>query len=79
MNQLFYNIAGGTVHKTLKIRHEKKGQQYQKRLFAVSEILNKIAIGFVLIFLLKARIFYLTVFKRKNLSLPLRLKQTSSL
>ena len=24
MNQLFYNIAGGTVHKILKIRREKK-------------------------------------------------------
>ena len=48
-----------------------KGQQYQKWLFAVSEI-NKIGIGFISIFLLKARVSYLTISKRKNLSLPLK-------
>ena len=50
------------------------GQQYQKWLFAVSEI-NKIGIGFIsvfLIFLLKALVSYLTISKRKNLSLPLK-------
>ena len=47
------------------------GQQYQMRLFAVSEI-NKIGIGFISIFLLKARVSYLTISKRKNLSLPLK-------
>ena len=45
------------------------GQQYQKWLFAVSKI-NKI--GFISIFLLKARVSYLTIWKRKNLSLPLK-------
>ena len=49
----------------------KNGQQYQKWLFAVSEI-NKIGIGFISIFLLKARVSYLTISKRKNLSLPLK-------
>ena len=44
---------------------------YQSRLFAVSEI-NKIGIGFISIFLLKARVSYLTNLKRKNLSLPLK-------
>ena len=43
-----------------------KGQHYQKWLFAVSEI-NKIGIGFISIFLLKARVSYLTI-----LSLPLK-------
>ena len=38
------------------------GQQYQKWLFAVSEI-NKIGIGFISIFLLKARVSYLTISK----------------
>ena len=47
------------------------GQQYQKWLFAVSEI-NNIGIGFISIFLLKARVSYLTISKRKNLSLPLK-------
>ena len=47
------------------------GQQYQKWLFAVSEI-NKIGIGFISIFLLKARVSYLTISKRKNLRLPLK-------
>ena len=44
-------------------------------LFALSEILSKIGIGFISNFLLKARSLYLTILKRKNLSLPL--KQTS--
>ena len=48
-----------------------KGQQYQKWLFAVSEI-NKIGIAFISFFLLKARVSYLTMLKRKNLSLPLK-------
>ena len=47
------------------------GQQYQKWLFAVSKI-NKIGIGLISIFLLKARVSYLTISKRKNLSLPLK-------
>ena len=37
----------------------------------MSEI-NKIGIGFISIFLLKARVSYLTILKRKNLSLPLK-------
>ena len=37
----------------------------------LSEI-NKIGIGFISIFLLKARVSYLTILKRKNLSLPLK-------
>ena len=37
----------------------------------VSEI-NKIGIGFISIFFLKARVSYLTISKRKNLSLPLK-------
>ena len=47
------------------------GQQYQKRLFAVSEI-NKIGIGFISIFLFKARVSFLTISKRRSLSLPLK-------
>ena len=47
------------------------GRQYQKWLFAVSKI-NKIGTGFISIFLLKARVSYLTISKRKNLSLPLK-------
>ena len=47
-----------------------KLQQHQKSLFAVSEI-NKIEIG-ISIFLLKARVSYLTILKRKNLSIPLK-------
>ena len=46
-------------------------QQYQKLLFAVSE-LSSMGIGFISIFLLKARVSYLTISKRKNLSLPLK-------
>ena len=67
MNQLFYNIAGGIVH---QIRCE-NGQQHQKWLFAVSEI-SEIGIGFISIFLLKARVLYLTILQWKSLSLPLK-------
>ena len=34
--------------------------------------INKIGIGFISIFLLKARVSYLTILKRRNLSLPLK-------
>ena len=45
-----------------------KGQQYQKWLFAVSEI-NKIGIGFISIFLLKARVSYIfNKFKTEKLN-----------
>ena len=48
------------------------GRQYQKWLLAVSKI-NKTGIGFISIFLLKARVSYiLTISKRKNWSLPLK-------
>ena len=50
----------------------KNGRQYQKWLFALSETLSKLAIGFISNFLLKARV--LTVLKRKNLSLPLKVE-----
>ena len=40
-------------------------------MFAVSKI-SKIGIGFISIFLLKARVLYLTILKRKSLSLPLK-------
>ena len=49
------------------------GRQYQKRLFAVSE-LSTMGIGFISIFLLKARVLNLTISKRKNLSLPLKVE-----
>ena len=52
----------------------KNGQQYQKWLFTLSEILCKIGIGFISNFLLKVRVFYLTILKRKNLSLPLKVE-----
>ena len=51
----------------------KNGRQYQKWLFAVSE-LSTMGIGFISIFLLKARVLNLTISKRKNLSLPLKVE-----
>ena len=47
----------------------KNGQQYQKWLFALSEILCKIGISN---FLLKVRVLHLTILERKNLTLPLK-------
>ena len=72
MNQLFYNITGGIVH---KIRREKRTTISEVIVRGKREILskiNKIGIGFISIFLLKARVSYLTILKRKNLSLPLK-------
>ena len=72
MNQLFYNIAGGIVH---KIRRGKRTAISKVTVRGRREILrklNKIGIGFISIFLLKARVSYLTISQRKNLSLPLK-------
>ena len=55
MNQLFYSIAGGIVH---KIRREKRTTISEVIVRGKREILskiNKIGIGFISIFLLKAR------------------------
>ena len=54
MNQLFYNIAGGIVH---KIRREKWTTISEVIVRGKREVLsktNKIGIGFISIFLLKA-------------------------
>ena len=72
MNQLFYNIASGIVH---KIWHEKRTTISEVIVHGKREILskiNKIGIDFISIFLLKARFSYLTILKQKNLSLPLK-------
>ena len=55
----------------MSIKSEAKGRQYQKRLFAISEF-SKVEIGFISNFLLKVRVLYLAILKRKNLSLPLK-------
>ena len=48
----------------------KNGQQYQKWLFAVSEISSKVGIGFIFYFLLKARVlFYCSLIKKNSLFL----------
>ena len=63
-----------------KIRREKRTTISEVIVRGKREILskiNKIGIGFISIFLLKARVSYLTILKRKNLSLPLKMKQTS--
>ena len=58
MNQLFYNIAGEIMH---KIRGEKRTAISQVIVRVEREILskiNKIGIGFISIFLLKAHVSY---------------------
>ena len=55
----------------------KNGQQYRKWLFALSEKLCKIGMGFISNFLLKVRVLHLTILKRKNQGYLWRLKQTS--
>ena len=70
MNQLFYNIAGGIVQKIRRQKRTISEVIVRGRREILSKI-NKIGIGFISIFLLKARVSYLTILKRKNLSLPL--------
>ena len=55
----------------------KNGQRYQKWLFAWSEILSKIGVGFISNFLLKAQVLYLTILNGKIQAYLWRLKQTS--
>ena len=68
MNQLFYNIAGGIEH---QIRREKRT--------TISEVIVRVKRNIMQNrnFLLKVRVLYLTILKRKNLSLPLKVEQTS--
>ena len=57
------------------LRREKRSTISKVIVRGKREILskiNKIGIGFISIFLLKARVSYLTILKRKNLSLPLK-------
>ena len=68
MRQLFYNIAVGIEH---RIRREKRATISE---FALSEILCKLGIGFISNFLLKVRVLYSAILKRKNLSLPLKVE-----
>ena len=67
MNQLFYNIAGGIVH---KIRREIRTSTSEVIVCGKRDKQNRNC--FISIFLLKARISYLTILKRENLSLPLK-------
>ena len=73
MNQLFYNIASGIVH---QIRREKRITVSEVIFRVKREILSlsKIGIGFISNFLLKVRVLYLAILKRKNLSLPLKVE-----
>ena len=74
MNQLFYSIAGGTVHKIR--RRQKRTTISEVTVRGKREILskiNKIGIGLISIFLLKAQVSYLTILKRKNFQ---RMKQS---
>ena len=67
MNQLFYHIAGGIVY---QIRSEKRTTT--SGVIFRGKRNKQIGIGFISIFLLKARVLYLTILKRKSLSSPLK-------
>ena len=57
-----------------QIRREKRTTISKVVVRGKREILSKIGIGFIPIFLLKVRVLYLTILKRKNLSLPLKVE-----
>ena len=73
MNQLFYNIAGGVVH---KIRRKKRTAISEKTVHGRREILSKINKAdrnwFYFNFSLESSSFIFNNFKRKNLGLPLK-------
>ena len=73
MNQLFYNIAGGIVH---QIRREKRTTISEVIVQVKRNVIkqNRNWHGFILNFLLKAWVLNLTISKRKNLSLPLKVE-----
>ena len=60
MNQLFYNIAGGIVHKILKIRREKK-TTISEVIVRGKRNIKQNRNWFYLIFLVKVRGLYLTI------------------
>ena len=68
MNQLFYNIAGGIVH---QIRREKQTTISEVIVRGKRNIKQRNWF-FISNFLLKTRV--LTILKRKNLSLPLKVE-----
>ena len=70
MNQLFYNIAGGIVH---QIRHEKQTTISEVIVRGKRNIKQRNWF-FISNFLLKARVLNLTISKRKNLRLPLKVE-----
>ena len=70
MNQLFYNITGGIVH---QIRCE-KGTTISEVIVRGKRNIKENGNGFISIFLLKARVLKLTISKRKNLRLPLKVE-----
>ena len=70
MNQLFYNTAGGSVH---QIRHEKQ-TTISEVIVRSKQNIRQNTNWFYFIFLLKARVLYLTILKRKNLSLLLKVE-----
>ena len=62
MNQLFCNIASGIEHQVLR---EKRTAISEVIVRVKREILSKIGIGFISIFLLKAQVSYSTVLNGK--------------
>ena len=70
MNQLFYNIAGGIVH---QIRREKQTTISEVIVRGKRNIKQRNWF-FISNFLLEARVLYLTILKRKTLSLPLKVE-----
>ena len=54
MNQLFYNIAGGIVHKIRRKKRTTKSEAIVRGKREILSKINKIGIYFISIFLLKA-------------------------
>ena len=70
MNQLFYNIAGGIEHQIVR----EKRTTISEVIVRVKRNIMQNRIGFISSFLLKVRVLHLTILKRKNLSLPLKVE-----
>ena len=69
MNQLFYNIAGGVEH---QIRREKRTKS--EVIVSVNRNIMQNRNWFYFEFSVEIRVLYLTILKRKNSSLPLKVE-----
>ena len=74
MNQLFYNIAGGTVHKILKIRREKKNNNIRSDCSGGKRNIKQNSNWFYFNFSVESSSFLFDSFKTEKLKLTFKVE-----